>query len=208
MPQAKNPDLHGNAPDKSDAAILIIDVINDLEFPEGERMLPQVLEMADAIARLRKKAKTHRIPVVYVNDNFGRWKSNFRATIEHVIGEKTRGAPVARKVLPGDDDYFVLKPKNSGFYSTTLEILLEYLGTRNLILTGLATNSCILFTANEAYVRDYRIYVPRDCVVGHSEAEHEYALDLMKSTTKADVRPSTRLDLAKLSGRKRPRKRR
>jgi len=124
---AKNEDLHGNAPDKSEVALLLIDVINDMEFEGGAQLLQHALPMADNIATLKKRAREHDIPVVYVNDNFGKWQSDFKKTLEHVLQDGCRGKPVAEKLQPAKDDYFVLKPKHSGFFSTTLEILLEYL---------------------------------------------------------------------------------
>ena len=94
---------------------------------------------------------------------------------------------------PEKDDYFVLKPKHSGFFSTSLDILLEYLGTKTVILTGLAANICVLFTANDAYMRDFNLIVPRDCVASNTEEENAYALDQMNKILKADIRPSAEI---------------
>jgi nicotinamidase-related amidase len=157
---AKNEDLHGNAPDKSAVALLLIDVINDLDFDEGEELLRHALPMARQIARLKARAKECGIPIIYVNDNFGRWRSDFRAQVEHCLKDGVRGRPVAELLRPDQDDYFVLKPKHSGFYSTTLDTLLDYLGAKTVILTGMAANICVLFTANDAYVRDFHVVVP------------------------------------------------
>ena len=92
--------------------------------------------------------------------------------------------------MPDEDDYFVLKPKHSGFYSTSLELLLEHLGARSLILTGIAGNNCVLFTANDAYMRDFKIFVPSDCVVSETQADNDYALEQMAKVLKADTRPA------------------
>jgi nicotinamidase-related amidase len=186
----RNEDLHGNAPDKSDMALLIIDVINDLEFPEAESLLRHALPMAQRIAELKKRAKQARVPVIYVNDNFGRWRSDFKAQVDHCLNDGTRGRPIVEMLRPELDDYFVLKPKHSGFFSTTLEILLAYLGTRTLILTGMAANICVLFTANDAYMRDLALVVPSDCVASNTEADNRYALHQMQAILKADIRPS------------------
>src|SRR6476660_6669776 len=110
MPE-KNPDLHGSAPDKSEVALLLIDVINDLDFPEGEQLLRYALPMARQIAALKRRAREKGIPVVYVNDNFGRWRSNFKAQVEHCLRDDSRGKPVAELLRPDEEDYFVLKPK-------------------------------------------------------------------------------------------------
>src|SRR5207248_2360578 len=107
---------------------------------------------------LKKRAKAAGIPAIYVNDNFGIWQSDFRSVVRHCLEDGVCGAPIARLLAPEADDYFVLKPKHSGFYSTTLDILLDYLGVRALILTGIAANICVLFTANDAYMRDFRLF--------------------------------------------------
>src|SRR5437868_3234415 len=115
-----NEDLHGNAPDKSDVALLIIDVINDLDFSEADQLLKHALPMTQHIAALKARAKKEGIPVIYVNDNFGRWRSDFNAQVEHCLQDNVRGKPLVELLKPSDDDYFVLKPKHSGFFSTTL----------------------------------------------------------------------------------------
>jgi nicotinamidase-related amidase len=196
---AKNEDLHGNAPDKSDVALLLIDVINDLDFPEGDQLLRHALPMARQIAALKERAKRDGVPVIYINDNFGRWRSDFNAQVEHCLRDGVRGEPVVKLLQPGDDDYFVLKPKHSGFFSTTLDTLLEYLGTRAVILTGLAANICVWFTANDAYMRDFYLAVPGDCVASNTKEENDYALDQMRKVLKADTRPSTELSFQALA---------
>ncbi len=196
---ARNPDLHGQVPDKSRVALILIDVINELEFDEAEQMLPAAIEMAGHIAALKKRAKAAGVPVIYVNDNFGRWQSDFRGQVEHCLRDGVRGRPVVEQLCPEKDDYSVLKPKHSGFYSTSLDVLLDYLGAKHLILTGLAGNLCVLYTANDAYMRDFHLSVPSDCTVSNTPEENEYALEQMQKSLKADTRPSAELDLAKLA---------
>lgn len=198
---AKNPDLHGSVPDKCCVALLLIDVINDLEFPEGEQILPAALAMGGKIAALKKRARAAGIPAIYVNDNFGRWQSDFSKQVAHCLEDGVRGEPLVALLRPEEDDYSVLKPKHSGFYSSTLDVLLDYLGVSDLILTGLAGNLCVLYTANDAYMRDFRLIVPRDCIASNTAEDNEYALGQMKMCLKADVRASEELDLEQLRGR-------
>jgi nicotinamidase-related amidase len=195
---AKNEDLHGNVPDKAEVALLLIDVINDLEFDGGEELLKYALPMAEKIARLKEAAKRSGLPVIYVNDNFGKWQSDFQKILSHCLDTEVRGRPLAERLRPDEDDYFVLKPKHSGFFSTTLDTLLEYLKARTLILTGVAANICVLFTANDAYMRDFNLVIPADCVASNTREENEHALKLMEQVLKADTRPSTELDLEEL----------
>lgn len=193
-----NPDLHGNAPDKAAVALLLIDVINDLEFPEADQLLPHALQMAQQIAALKRRVKQAGLPVIYVNDNFGRWRSNFQAQVEHCLRDGVRGRPIVELLRPDEDDYFVLKPKHSGFFATTLDTLLRYLEVKTVILTGIAANICVLFTANDAYMRDFALIVPSDCVASNSIEENEYALGEMRKVLKADTTASTDLDLKAL----------
>ncbi len=192
---AANDDLHGNVPDTADVALLLIDVINDLEFNAGDELARHALPMAERLADLKRRAKAARIPVIYVNDNWGKWQSDLHRLLEHTLREDVRGRPMAELLRPDEDDYFVLKPKHSGFFSTTLDILLDYLQVNTVILTGVAGNICILFTANDAYMRDYRLYVPADCVASNDPDDNEHALKQMESVLKADITPSTELDL-------------
>ncbi|HEY0078031.1 MAG TPA: isochorismatase family cysteine hydrolase [Pyrinomonadaceae bacterium] len=196
---AKNEDLHGNVPDKADLALLLIDVINDLEFDSGEQLLKHALPMAEHLAALKRRAKQSGIPVIYVNDNFGRWQSDFNKLLSHCLDEGVRGRPVAELLRPDEEnDYFVLKPKHSGFFSTTLDTLLEYLQVKTLILTGLTGDICVLFTANDAYMRDFHLIVPSDCVASSDPEENRHAIEHMQRVLKADTTPSTELDLEKL----------
>jgi nicotinamidase-related amidase len=194
----KNPDLHGNVPESSPVALLLIDVINDLDFPGSEALAAQVGPMAERIAALKRRAKAAGIPAIYVNDNFGRWQSDFTKVVQHCLDDGVRGEEMARILHPEEDDYFVLKPKHSAFYATTLDTLLQYLGAKRLIFTGVAGNICILFSANDAYMRDFELYVPADCTASNTEAENRHAIEQMRVVLKADVTLSDRLDLDKL----------
>lgn len=190
---AKNPDLHGSAPDKADVALLLIDVINDLDFPEADDLLRFARPMADRIAALKRRAKEADIPAIYVNDNFGRWQSNLQKIVEHAARPESKGREIVEALRPEEDDYFVLKPKHSGFFSTTLDVLLDYLQVETVIVTGVAANICVLFTANDAYMRDFHVVVPRDCVASNTEEVNRAALGEMAKVLKADTRPSTGL---------------
>lgn len=195
---SKNEDLHGNAPDKSELVLLVVDMISDFEFDGGEQILPFAEAIAKNIAVLKKKAEKAKVPVIYVNDNFGKWRSDFTKQLKHSRAKSVRGHRIARLLSPKRNDYFVLKAKHSGFYSTTLDLLLAYLGAKKLILTGVASDICILFTANDAFMRDFELIVPADCVAASDEPTNESTLRYIARVLKADTRPSTELDLKRL----------
>ena len=190
----KNPDLHGNVPDEAAAALLLIDVITDLEFEDGDRLLPQALAMADRLERLLRRSRAAGLPVIYVNDNIGRWQSSFPAALAHAL-RSTRGAALVRRLRPDEDAYVVLKPKHSAFYATTLDVLLRYLRVDTLILTGLTGDRCVLFSAIDAFLRDFHLVIPSDCTVSIEPEHNRQALAYMARMLDADVRESAALDL-------------
>jgi nicotinamidase-related amidase len=156
-------------------ALLLIDVINDIRFPPAEKAQEQALvdeaePMALRLRRFKRAARKAGVPVIYVNDNFGRWRSDFRQTVRHCTSRNAKGRKVAMRLRPNARDYFVLKPENSGFFGTTLNSLLGSLNVRRIILTGIAGDNCVLFTAHDAHMRGYRLLVASDCVVSNTPA--------------------------------------
>jgi nicotinamidase-related amidase/uncharacterized membrane protein YcaP (DUF421 family) len=174
-------------PAAGNQALLLIDVINDLEFDEGEQLLQFAKPMAEKLSALTARARRAGVPVIYVNDNFGYWRSDFRATIDHCKSSQVRGRPIVERLLPERSDYFVLKPRHSGFYSTALETLLRDLDVDTVILTGMAGNICVLFTAYDAYIRGYRVVVPADGIASNTEEDTEIALAEMERALKAET---------------------
>ena len=198
---AKNQNLHGNVLNASPVALLLIDVINDLEFENNQALVKQSGRLASRIAALKQRARAAGIPAIYVNDNFGQWQSDFRKQVDHCLNDNVQGRILVERLKPEPDDYFVLKPKHSGFFSTTLDTILRYLGAHTLILTGIAGDRCVLFTANDAFLREFRIYVPSDCVLSNARKDNLQALKLMERVLQADIRPSSKLKLAALKKR-------
>jgi nicotinamidase-related amidase len=184
---AKHEDLHGNAPDKAGTALVLVDVINDLEFEGGDRLLQHALPAAQRIAELKARAVAAGIPVVYANDNFGKWRSDLRDVVEHCLHDGVRGGPIVQLLHPAEEDYFVLKPKHSAFFATTLELLLKYLEADTLILCGFSGDVCVLLTAADAYMRDYHLLVPEDCVASINPRENARVLAYMKRNFDADT---------------------
>jgi nicotinamidase-related amidase len=194
--QAKNDDLHGNVPDQCSVALLLIDVINDMEFEDGAALLEHALPAARRLAALRQRAKEARVPVIYVNDNFGKWRSDFRRQLGHVLEDGVRGQAVAELLRPDEKDYLVLKAKHSGFYQTQLQLLIDYLKVKTVIVTGYTTDNCVLFTASDAFMRDLDIIVPPDCVAAVRTEHHQRALEHMKRVLDVRTIESTDVDLA------------
>ena len=182
-------------PHDASIALLIIDMISDFEFKDGQTLLRAALPAARNIARLKERARASDVPVIYVNDNFGQWRSDFRQLVRRCLHDGVRGEPVARLLTPGEEDYFVLKPAHSAFFATPLEKLLKLMGVETLVLTGVSSHQCILFTAVDAYIRDYRLRVPRDCTAAPNTKDTELAVRYFKTVLKADVASSSRIRL-------------
>jgi nicotinamidase-related amidase len=174
-------------------ALLLIDVINDLRFAGSEALIAQAEPMALRLAAFKRRAAAAGVPAIYINDNFGRWRSDFRRTVAHCTARTSPGRVVSQRLRPTARDYFVLKPKHSGFYGTTLDTLLEALAIRRVVLTGIAGDICVLFTANDAYMRELKIYAPADCIVSNTAAINDQALSQIGTVLKGDLTPSTAL---------------
>ncbi|HUR33335.1 MAG TPA: isochorismatase family cysteine hydrolase [Vicinamibacterales bacterium] len=177
----------------SGTALLLIDVINDLSFPGSQALIAQAEPMAIRLAALKRRASSAGVPCIYVNDNFGRWRSDFRQTVSHCTARSSPGRRVSTRLRPTTRDYFVLKPKHSGFFGTTLDPLLEALRIRRLVLAGIAGNICVLFTANDAHMREFKIFAPADCIVSNTAADNDHALRQIRTVMAGTITPSTQL---------------
>jgi nicotinamidase-related amidase len=174
-------------------ALFLIDVINDLNFEASAGLVAQAEPMALRLAVLKRRATAAGVPCLYVNDNFGQWRSDFRQTVAHCTSRSSPGRRVSRRLRPTARDYFVLKPKHSGFFDTTLDTLLVALRIRRVILTGIAGNICVLFTANDAYMRDLKLFAPSDCIVSNTLEENGHALKQIETVLKGNLTPSVSL---------------
>ncbi|TCP20292.1 nicotinamidase-related amidase [Scopulibacillus darangshiensis] len=181
---------------KHPVALLLIDMINNMEFKEAELLLKEARAIIDPLVDLRGRAKKANIPVIYVNDNYGIWQSDLNQVVDKAM--EGPGRWIIEKLKPDKDDYFVVKPKHSGFFSTPLDTLLNHLGVNTLIITGMAGNICVLFTANDAYMRNYTVIVPSDCCASNVREDNDYALRMMKNNLDADIREQGKIDLSQL----------
>jgi nicotinamidase-related amidase len=187
-------------PVRSQAALLIVDMINDLDFPGGQKMLPAARSAAKAISVLSRQAREAGVAVVYVNDNYGQWHSERSLIVEHCGRDDAAGRELVEMLRPQDDDYFVIKPQFSGFYSTNLAALLPRLGARRLILTGVAADICVLFTAADAHMRQHELWIPSNCVASEEPQRTDWALEIMKTSMHAETRATDDLPLSEWLG--------
>lgn len=175
--------------------MLILDLISDFKFEEGGRLLRNAMPIAKRIAALKKRAHAQRIPAIYVNDNLGKWRSERSQLLDYCLSAQSPGRKLVATIAPTADDYLVLKPKHSGFFDTPLQTLLEQIGAHKLILTGLTSHQCILFTATDAYVREYELIIPRDCIAAMQPEQTRAALAIFRTALKANTNVSSRVQL-------------
>jgi nicotinamidase-related amidase len=179
---------------RNGTALVIIDLINEFDFTGAAKLLPRARKAAEAILSLRAAADEAEIPVIYVNDNFGQWHSEKSALVEHV-GDRL----ILPAIAPREKDYFIIKPQFSGFYATNLPVLLPKLGVSRLVLTGVATDICVLFTAGDAYMRDYALWVPEDAVATETDERQQAAMSIIRNQLSAQTAATSQLSLREWS---------
>ncbi len=184
---------------RGNTALMILDMITEMDFAGAAPMRREVAEAATAILKLRDAADKAGMPIIYVNDNFGEWHSERYRLVERALGSGD-GHEFVAKLAPRDGDYFIIKPQFSGFYATNLPVLLPKLGVDRLVLTGISADICVLFTAADAQMRDYRLWIPEDAVAAQTSERRRWALEIMKQSMGAEVRPTTKLTLSKWRG--------
>lgn len=172
---------------RASRALVLVDFINPLDFPHGRAFVERAVRAARRTRALKRRLKSAGVPVIYANDHFGGWTRDFSQLVES-CRTATAGRELALLLAPEPDDYPILKPRHSAFYGTPLKFLLDELGIRGLVITGIAADNCVLFTAHDAYLRRYRLWVPRDCVASIRDEDRERALLHMHRVLKADVR--------------------
>lgn len=174
-------------------ALLIIDMINDFEFDEGEVLAKKTTKIIDPILRLKKTFNEKDLPVIYINDHYNLWQADFEKIIDYCRNEKSE--EIIDKISPEkNQDYFLIKPKHSAFYGTALNTLLQQLKVDTLVMAGIAGNICVLFTANDAYMREYNLIIPEDCIASNNDQDNKYALTMMRNVLSAETKPSDQLD--------------
>lgn len=171
-------------------ALLIVDFITPLNFDGAEHLAPDAVAAARALGSLRQRMVQAGVPVVYANDNYGLWQSNFRAMVAYCLRQPGEVGEITRMIAPGPQDIAILKPRHSAFYGTPLELLLDQMKVERLVLAGLSTDMCVQMTAMDAYVRSYPTWVPADCTAAASPDAKDQALRYMAEVLKCDVRPS------------------
>jgi len=177
---------------KPGIALLLIDFINPLDFPGASRLAPWAIKAARHTRLLKQRAQALGIPCIYVNDNFKNWHEEFSDLVARCLGAGGPARTLAELLAPEPRDFVLLKPRHSAFYGTPLAFLLEELEVSRLILTGLAGDICVFFTAQDAYVRKFSLWIPANCIGAQLDSHYRSTLDQMRRNLKATTRPAGR----------------
>ncbi|WP_208587110.1 isochorismatase family cysteine hydrolase [Gracilibacillus suaedae] len=168
-------------------AVLIIDLINDFTFHEGELLLNNTRKILPNIKRLKQYAKERHYPIIYINDHYGTWETDFKQIAHACLSSQNED--IIEEGMPDKEDYFIMKPQMSGFFRTPLRSLLEQLEIGHLMIAGVAGNICVLFTANDAHMRGYTLHAPENCVASNTERHNQEAIKLMAEVFNAETKP-------------------
>jgi len=180
-----------------ETALVILDMISCWNFPDASDLCRQARRMTPHIARLKQRCLAARVPVIYANDNSGQWRSDFKFVVNQSLEAGGPGSDITRQLEPGPEDYFVLKPKHSAFFATPLEILLDHLRTKRLIIVGVAGDQCVLNTAADARMRDFEVVVPCDCIASLTTARNARAVAYLRDVLTLNVPAAPALKLAR-----------
>ncbi|MFD1039916.1 isochorismatase family cysteine hydrolase [Virgibacillus byunsanensis] len=169
------------------AAIIFVDIINDFDFIGGDKLLKNTKDILPNLKKLKDYGKKNDIPLIYLNDHYGMWQADFDKIINYCKNESNQ--EIIDKLKPDKEDYFFIKPQHSAFFQTPLQSLLVELEITTLLMAGIAGDICILFSAKDAYMYQYNMHIPKNCMVSEEKESNEYALSLMHSVMKAKLDP-------------------
>jgi len=172
-------------------ALLLVDVVNHFDFPGGDALGRATRRIVPAVLRLRERFDRAGHPVVYCNDNWMQWQGGFPDLVAACREAGGDAGGVADRLAPCEGHYYVLKPKHSAFLCTALPVLLAQLRVDGLVLAGVATDSCILATALDANMREFPVWVPRDCTAAITPERKRRALATLQVAAGADTRAAT-----------------
>ena len=174
---------------RSPRVLILVDFINPLNFPGAETLAKPALAAARATVRLREALDRQKVAVVYANDNYGSWTSDFQGLVARCCEREDESGEIARMLAPRPGDITLLKPRHSAFYCTALELLLKEMGARELIVAGLSTDMCVQMTAADAFLRGYEgVWVPPECTAAETTPAKTASIKYMKDVLKCDVR--------------------
>ena len=181
------PTIFGGSP-----ALLIVDMISDFEFDDADALFGNALKILEPLSALKRVMRARGTPVIYVNDELGHGSDQLRQDIDKLRVRSERASKVLDVLAPESTDHWIVKPQRSGFYATRLGNLLLSLNVSSVVVAGLTTDICVFFTAHDAYMRGYSLWIPSNCCAAVESSHHDDALNLIRRVAHADTTPVDR----------------
>ena len=173
---------------KKVSALLLVDLITDFNFEDGDQLFEQTLQILPNLTSWRKTCFELGMPIIFVNDPAKNRSSSYDDRISET-GKSERGRFMLDQIGPRESDSIILKPQRSGFYETDLESTLKRIRVNHVYVTGVTTDICVLFTAHDAYMRKFKVSVPEDCVTAVKDEYHSAALSFLGRVAEAETQP-------------------
>ncbi|OQR63473.1 isochorismatase [Streptomyces maremycinicus] len=184
-----------DAQDRAGLALVVIDMINTYDHEDADLLIPSVRQVVPVLAELIGRAREADVPVVYANDNFGRWRSHHGELVDTALAGPHAG--LIEPIRPDDESLFVVKARHSAFYETPLAYLLGRLGVGHVVLTGQVTEQCVFYSALDAHIRHLEVTVPRDAVASIHAPLEDAALDMMERNMGALITTAKDIDFTR-----------
>jgi nicotinamidase-related amidase len=178
---------------QASTALLIVDLLSDFEFKDGDTLFARVKPVTPRIQDLKQRAKASGMPVIYVNDEIEKGGVGRDEALTRLRGRSGKADHILARLEPEPGDHLIFKPQRSGFFATGLGNLLLSLDISSVIVTGVTTDICVFFTAHDAYMRGYSVQVPSDCCAAVCDSYHEDALAFISRVAEADTTPMGQL---------------
>ncbi len=169
-------------------ALLIIDMVKDFVYEDGALPVPEAKGLVSRINQEIKKFREKGYPIIFVCDAHEEDDEEFKLWGKHCV-KGTRGAEVIDELDKKDEDIVVEKTRYSGFFRTNLDEILKAKKINEVVLTGVLTNVCVLYTAADAMFRGYKVIVLENGVASVTKEEHNWALKHMRDILKAEIQP-------------------
>jgi len=176
----------------SSSAIIVVDMLNDFVKPEGALVVPCAADLVPKQAQLLKAARESGMSVVYLADRHQPNDPEFKMWPPHaVVG--TWGSEVIEELAPAENERVIPKRRYSGFYGTDLDLTLREASVSTVVLVGVLTDICVMYTSADASARGYRVIVVTDATGSVSDERHKFALEHMREVHGASLVTSAEL---------------
>ena len=159
-------------------ALIVIDMVYDFAHPNGLVYYEQNAEILPRIRKVIDKCREEEVLIVFMQHSHRKDKYDKELTmVRKNCIEGTGGDELMPELGYNEKtDYLIKKRRYSSFFGTDLDMVLREHKIENTIICGTKTNCCIRATVHDAYLLNYNVIVPRECVATNSDVVNEVHL--------------------------------